>query len=438
MSDRTVQYVPSGDGLVAYSTFGSGPVDLLLIDDWAWHLEAVWDNPDTAEFYERLGSFARVVMWNRRGVGLSDPLPLDQLTTIDSGLEDVLAVLDAAGLGRVAVMGGGGGVPLAAVLAATHPERVTSLVLASDGSRLAWGDDRSGADAYFEGFIKEIETRWGTGVTAAGGSPSRAGDPGYVAWMAKMERLTASPRTAAAMWRATYATDLSKVLPLIAVPTLVIHMLGNLLRDSHLAELIPDARYLELPGDLDWTGTDDGRVADAIEEFLTGECNTAHSDRVLATILFTDIVESTERASSLGDHRWRALLDAHDQVVRDSLRRFRGREIKTTGDGFLASFDGPARAIRCALSIHDDAARIGLRLRIGLHTGECEIRGDDLGGIAVHIAARVAAQAQPGETLVSRTVTDLVAGSNIRFSGRGEHQLKGVPGIWSLFAVTAT
>jgi pimeloyl-ACP methyl ester carboxylesterase len=226
MLDRTVHYVQCGDGQVAYSAFGSGPLELLLIDDWAWHLEAVWDDPDTAAFYERLASFARVVMWNRRGVGLSDPLPPDQLTTIDSGLDDVIAVLDATGLERPAVMGFAGGVALAVVLAATHPERVSALVLAEDTSRLAWGQDRSNADALFDWFINEVETGWGTGAMAQANSPIRANDPRYIAWMARMERLTCSPRTAVATWRATYATDLSQILPSVAVPTLVIHMLN--------------------------------------------------------------------------------------------------------------------------------------------------------------------------------------------------------------------
>src|SRR5262245_20393786 len=274
MLDRTVRYVQCGDGQVAYSVFGSGPVELLLIDDWAWHLEAVWDDPDMAAFYERLASYARVVMWNRRGVGLSDPLPPDQVVTIDSGLDDVLGVLDATGLERPAAMGFGGGVALAAVLAATHPERVSSLVLADDTSRLAWGQDRGNADALYDWWSKEVQTGWGTGISAQANSPIRANDPRYLAWMARMERLTCSPGTAVAMWRATYATDLSNVLPTIAAPTLVIHMLNNLLGDLHLARLIPGASYVEVPGDGNWVGTDDGRVSDEIEEFLTGVRHT--------------------------------------------------------------------------------------------------------------------------------------------------------------------
>jgi class 3 adenylate cyclase len=436
MLDRTVHYVQCGDGQVAYSAFGSGPLELLLIDDWAWHLEAVWDDPDTAAFYERLASFARVVMWNRRGVGLSDPLPPDQLTTIDSGLDDVIAVLDATGLERPAVMGFAGGVALAVVLAATHPERVSALVLAEDTSRLAWGQDRSNADALFDWFINEVETGWGTGAMAQANSPIRANDPRYIAWMARMERLTCSPRTAVATWRATYATNLSQVLPSVAVPTLVIHMLNSLARSSHLAELIPGARYVEIPGDPNWAGTDDGRAGDEIEEFLTGVRHSRAPERILATVVFTDIVDSTSRAARIGDSAWLSVLERHDTLSRWHADRFGGRIVKSTGDGLLATFDGPARAVGFALAMREGVKAFALTIRGGVHTGEVELRDQDIGGLGVHVAARISGIAEPNEVLASRTVKDLTAGSGIAFVDRGAHALKGLPEDWPLFSVS--
>lgn len=436
MLERALRWVDTGDGQVAYAVFGSGPVDALVIDDWMWHLEALWDDPDTAAFYDRLGSFARVVMWNRRGVGLSDPLPGDRLSTLDSGLEDVIAVMDAAGMYSAAVMGFGGGVALAASLAAIHPQRVRSLVLSCDLTALAYGDDRVNADERFERYVPEFTASWGSGVlTARAGSPTMANDPRYVAWLARMERLTASPRTATALWRATYETDLSAVLPLIAAPTLVIHMTRNRLRDSHLADSIPAARYVEVVGDTFWCSTDNGRFADEVEEFLTGHRSAVTTDRVLATVLFVDIVDSTDMAATLGDRRWSGVLDAFDQAVERQLDRFAGRRVKAMGDGTLATFDGPARAIRCAQAIRDASRGVGLEVRTGIHAGEIERRGEDIGGIAVHTAARVQAAAEPGEILVSRTVTDLVAGSGIGFTQRGDYELKGLPGKWQLLAV---
>jgi class 3 adenylate cyclase len=435
MLDRTVRYVQSGDGQVAYSAFGSGPLELLLIDDWAWHLEAVWDDPETAAEYERFASYARVVMWNRRGVGLSDPLPLDQLTTIDSGLDDVLAVLDATGLDRPAVMGVGGGVALAVVLAATHPERVSALVLAEDTSRLAWGQDRGNADALFDWLIKEVEAGWGTGISAQGYSPMRANDPRYVAWVARMERLTCSPGRAVAMWRAAYATDLSNVLASVSVPTLVIHMLNNIFGDSYLAELIPGARYVEVPGDPGFAGTDDGRAGAEIEEFLTGVRHGRAPERVLATVVFTDIVESTARAARVGDTAWLSVLERHDQLSRQHADRFGGRIIKSTGDGLLATFDGPARAVGFALAMRDGVKAFALTIRAGVHTGEVELRDQDIGGLGVHIAARISGMAEPDEVLASRTVKDLTAGAGIAFLDRGSHALKGLPEDWPLFSV---
>jgi class 3 adenylate cyclase/pimeloyl-ACP methyl ester carboxylesterase len=435
MLDRTVRYVRSGEGQVAYSVFGSGPLELLLIDDWAWHLEAVWDYPDSAAEYERIASYARVVMWNRRGVGLSDPLPLDQMTTIDSGLNDVLAVLDATGLERCAVIGAAGGVALAVVLAATHPERVSALVLSTDTSRLAWGQDRENADALFDWYIKEIESGWGTGVTAQS-SPTLAADPRYVAWMARMERLTCSPARAVAMWRATYATDLSQVLPSVRVPTLVVHSLNYFGRDTHLAELIPGARYVEVPGDLALAGTDDGRAGDEIEAFLTGVRHARPPQRVLATLVFTDIVDSTARAARVGDAAWLSLLERHDTLSRQHADRFGGRIVKSTGDGLLATFDGPARAVGFALAMRDGVKALALTIRAGVHTGEVELQDQDIGGLGVHIAARISGVAEPDEVLASRTVKDLTAGARIAFVDRGAHALKGLPEDWPLFSVS--
>jgi class 3 adenylate cyclase/pimeloyl-ACP methyl ester carboxylesterase len=429
-TDRSVRYVQSGDGLVAYEVFGSGAIDLLLIDDWGWHLEAIWDDPDSAAYFERLGSFARVTMFNRRGIGLSDPVPIEQIATLDTGVDDVLAVLDAAGIDRPAVWGMAGGTPVAAVFAAVHPERVRALILGNDTSWLAWPHDDV-TNEMFDWYVSEVEKHWGTGWGAASLSQTRASDPGFVSWLARMQRLTCSPRIAAEMFRATHATDLSNVLPLVRVPTLVVHMLGWHGADRPLADLIPDARYVELPGDI-WPGID---AIDEVEEFLTGVRPVADADRALATIVFTDIVDSTSHAARIGDANWRTLLDRHDDAARVQAGHLDGRIVKSVGDGVLAIFTSPTRAARFALAMQAALRPHELVIRAGVHTGEVELRGDDVGGLAVHIAARIADLAGPSEVLASRTVKELTAGSGLAFVDHGTYALKGVPDEWQLFSL---
>ena len=436
------QYTSVVDADVAYRVVGSGPLDLLYFYGLGSHIDLFWDAPATAEFLRRLSSFSRLILFDRRGTGASDGVPRNAIPTWEDWTEDVRAVLDAAGSARAAILAVVDAGPIAMLFAATHPERVSALVLVNTSSRYMLADDYPNgvAPETIDTFVEMFRTEWGTSAFAAAAAPSLVNDDEVLDLLAKQARAAATPRTAAAQYNYILRSlDVRQALPLIQVPTLVLHV-----RDSpfipiehgrYLAEHIDGATFVELPGG-DVVITPDSRViADEVAEFLTGERPMVEIERVLTTVLFTDIVGSTERAASLGDQRWRPLLDAHDRTVREQLRRFRGREIKTTGDGFLASFDGPARAIRCAQAVTEATATLGIELRAGLHTGECEVRGDDLAGLAVHIAARVGGLAGPGEVLVSGTVKDLVVGSDLRFADRGEHKLKGVPGKWKLFAV---
>jgi class 3 adenylate cyclase/pimeloyl-ACP methyl ester carboxylesterase len=375
-------------------------------------------------------------MFDKRGTGMSDRV--SELEGLDQRIDDLRAVMDAAEIAQAALLGDSEGGPLAALFAATYPDRCRALVLYGSFARFSSWVPTAEAFAAFLGYIDQA---WGSGGSLPMFAPSRQQDPAFQSWWGRFERLGASPAAAAHLIRMNSQIDISDILPTIRVPTLVIHRTGdaaiNVEGGRYLAEHIPGARYVELPGadHLPFVGNNAIEIADLVGEFLTGSRTPVVADRLLATVLFTDITGSTEKAATLGDRRWRDLLDVHHATIRRNILRFRGREIKTLGDGFLVTFDGPARGVRCACAIVDDIRPLGIEIRAGLHTGECEELGDDVGGIAVHIGARVAALAAPGEVLVSSTVKDLVAGSGLLFVERGSQSLKGVPGEWRLFAV---
>jgi class 3 adenylate cyclase/pimeloyl-ACP methyl ester carboxylesterase len=432
-------YATVGDADVAYQVIGDGPFDLLFCYGLGSHVDFMWQVPAIATFFHRLASFCRLIVFDRRGTGASDGVPRTAVPTAEEWTEDIAAVLDATGSKQTALLGTLDAGAIAIMYTAMHPERVNALVLLNASARYTQADDYRGgvppeaADA----LIEAISTTWGTPEFVALSNPSA--DLEFVQLVAPILRASATPRTAAAQYQYILRGDVREVLPLVHVPTLVLHVTEQVLSPIHLgrylAEHIDGATLVELPGgDLSFPPANHV-IADEVAQFLTGHRLIVEVDRILATVLFTDIVRSTEHAAALGDQRWRSLLDAHDRAVREQLRRFRGREINTTGDGFVASFDGPARAIRCGQAIVGVTTELGIELRVGLHTGECEVRGDDLGGLAVHIAARIGSLARPSEVLVSSTVKDLVAGSGIEFSDRREHDLKGVPGTWTLFSV---
>jgi class 3 adenylate cyclase len=435
------RYARSGDVHIAYQVFGEGDLDLVVVNGFTTHIELVWEHEPIRRFLEGLGSFARVVHFDRRGSGLSDPVA--EAPPLDVRMDDVRAVMDAAGFERAALLGLSEGVTLCLLFAAAHPDRVQALVSSGGMARSTAAEDYPWAlpvEALVESGTELIAPHWGEGAIIDLGAPSRADDPDSRAFFARLERATASPGMLGSLVQMFLDLDVRDVVPTVHVPTLVLHRrhdrLVNVRNGRWLAEHLPNARYVELPGDdhVPWYQEPERTLAE-IREFLTGSPYVPEPDRVLATVLFTDIVDSTRTAAELGDQRWRELLDRHDRAVRAALGRAGGREVNSTGDGFLASFDSPARGIRCAQAIREACQPIGIRVRAGLHTGECEVRGDDLGGIAVHIAARVSALAEPGEILVSRTVKDLVAGSGIEFADRGEHALKGVPDAWTLHEV---
>src|SRR4051794_1334137 len=429
-----VRYARNGDGSVAYQVLGDGPLDVALVAGPVSAIELLWDQPRAVSFFTRLASFSRLVIHDRRGCGSSDPV--DHPPTVEEQAEDLIAVMDAVGIDRFALVGTSEAARMAAYTAATRPDRVTSLAL--------YALSPSGAalrnPSILDTLRDAIERDWGSENLLPLFAPSLVDDKRFVTWWGRYTRLAASPRVAAQFLEASLMTDVSDVLPTIRVPTVVLNRTGDRLapvaEGRAAAELIPGARWVELPGEdnLTFGGGSDQLVAH-IEELLTGTRAAPPTDRVLATVLFTDIVDSTQRAAELGDRRWRELLDRHDDLVRGALARFGGREVKTTGDGFLAAFDGPARAVAGARAIVEGMRDLDLEVRAGIHTGECERRGDDLGGLALHIGARVAALAGPGEVLVSSTVRDLTVGSGLEFDDRGEHELKGVPGLWRILAV---
>jgi class 3 adenylate cyclase len=433
------RYAKSGDVNIAYQVVGDGPRDLVLVPGFVSHLDLDWEEPRYAHFLRRLASFSRLIAFDKRGTGLSDrPGGLPDLET---RMDDVRAVMDAAGSEQAALFGYSEGGPMCILFAATYPERTSSLVLYGTYAKRrdpdeeypwapTWETRQADAD--------EIEREWGAEANLGTMAPSA--DEAMVRWWRARARASASPGAAKALILMNSQIDVRHVLPTIHVPTLVLHRSGD--RDSrpeegrYIAERIPGARFVELEGEDHLVSIHPDEILDEVEEFLTGVRRGPDPDRVLATVLFTDIVGSTERANELGDRAWRELLERHHELVRRHLARFHGREVDTAGDGFLATFDGPARAIRCARAIADAVRHLGLQVRAGVHTGEVELANGDIRGITVHVGARVATSARPGEVLVSSTVKDLVAGAGIAFEERGTHELKGVPGEWRLYAVS--
>ena len=434
------RFAKVGDVHIAYQVVGEGPIDILFIDTWVHHVEAVWDFPEFARLLGRLASFGRLIHFDRRGTGLSDPVPLDALPDFDTQVEDVIAVLDAAGSERPAIVGSNDGTLVAMLLAVAHPERCRSLVLFAPTGKHELEEGASMES------IEDVVTLISTSVDDSGLhwlAPSRVGDVDFDRRLLKLQRNSVRQGAMGHYYRQTLLSDVRDVIPRLARPTLVLNRSGNRVvpmeHSKDVAAGIDGAKLVELPGEDHLIFSQDiDRVADEIEEFLTGARTGADPDRMLATLLFTDIVDSTNRAAEWGDRRWRDLLDQHHAVIRTQLGRFGGREVATTGDGFFASFASPTQAVRCALEVAQTIETLGVRIRAGVHTGEVEVRGDDLGGLAVHIAARVSAAAGAGEVMVSSTVRDLLAGAAVTFDDRGEHELKGVPGAWRLFAARET
>jgi class 3 adenylate cyclase len=439
MAPKT-RYVRIGGVHIAYQVIGDGPIDLVYVPSWISQVEHYWDEPAVARYFQRIASFSRLIMFDRRGTGLSDPIA--GTPTLEEQMDDVVAVMDAAGSERAAVFAWLEGGAMAALFAATHPERTSALVLYEAMPRMSWAPDYDWPPTREEREAA-LQAPWGDGSRIFGLAPSAATNPRLVEWFGRLERLAASPGTAAKLLMMNADVDVRAVLPSISVPTLVLHREGERFIDirhsRYLAEHIPGARYIELPGaEVFSFGRQGDQLLDEMEEFLTGARHAPHLERVLATVMFADIVDSTRTAAELGDRRWRDMLGSIEESVMRELAQHRGRAVKSLGDGFLATFDGPARGIRCAAAIRDAIrTKFGLEVRSGLHTGEVEMIAGDVGGIAVHIGARVGATAVPGEVLVSGTVKDLVVGSGIAFEDRGEHELRGVPGQWRLWAVAA-
>jgi class 3 adenylate cyclase len=437
-----IHYAKSGDVHIAYQVFGEGPVDLVLVPGFFTHVELIWEHEPAARTLRRLASFARVMYFDRRGSGLSDPV--DSVPTLEERMDDVRAVMDAAGSERATLVGLSEGAAMSILFAAAHAERATSLVLYGGMARSTAAPDYPWAppvDALIESNQELVAPYWGQGATVEVAAPSRAHDPDVRAFFAKMERASASPRMFGDLVRMFLDLDVREAARAVHVPTLILHrthdQLVNVRNGRWLAENIPGARLVELPGhdhSFFYEGPD--RVIEEIQHFVTGARAQPRGDRVLATVLFTDIVGSTRLATSVGDERWRDMLADHEATARATIRDIGGRTVKWTGDGVVASFDGPGRAVHCAHAIIERARSVGIEVRAGLHTGEVELLGDDIAGIAVHIAARVGALAGDGEVLVSRTVKDLMAGSAVAFSDRGTHELKGLPEPWALYAAS--
>jgi class 3 adenylate cyclase len=440
--NNEVRYARNAEGQsVAYQVSGEGPLDIVFIPDWVTNLEVMREEPAIARFLDRLASFGRLIFFDKRGSGLSDPVPLGAIPTPEEWMDDVRSVLDDLGSSSAALFGHGEGASMAILFAATHPDRSSALVLADACARRRRASDYPYGipDAGVQRYIDDIIGAWGTGQAALIGAPSLAKVPLAIERRARLERLAMSPGEFASIYPSTYELDVRSVLQTIRVSSLVLHRSDNpymrVGNGRYLAEHIAGARFVELPGaDHFFYAGDSNAMLDEVQEFLTGTRAAPHNDRVLATVLFTDIVGATVLAERLGDRAWHELLNRHHDLVREELQRFRGREIDTAGDGFFASFDGPARGVRCALAIRDQVRALGMEVRCGLHTGECELMGRKMGGIAVHIGARVMACAEAGQVLVSRTVKDLVAGSGLGFEHRGSGELKGVAGEWELYS----
>lgn len=435
------QYARSGDLQIAYQVLGDGPIDVVLVPLFVSAIDAMWDVPQTSRMLQRIATFARLIVWDRRGSGMSDGTP--GAASLEEQIDDVRAVLDAVGSEQPVLLSVMEGCALAALFAASRPQSVRALVMLTPTARMTWAPDYDWAmwPAERDAFIDALIENWGRDSTE--NAWIRNTDPDDAvsrAAFARLQRLSMSPRAAAAAQSMAREVDVRHVLPSIQCPTLVLRRQGEVVLDGrhsrYVADHVPGATYIELPGVGPVFAGDVDGAADEIEQFLTGARRPSVSDRVLATVLFTDIVGSTARAAALGDRSWRALLERHDELVREQVERHRGQFVKSLGDGVLATFDGPSRAISSALAIRDGARRLDLEVRAGLHTGECELLGGgDVGGIAVHLGARISSIAGPGEVLVSSTVRDLIAGSGQTLADRGEHELKGLPGAWRVFAV---
>jgi len=430
------RYAKSGNVHIAYQAFGNGDVDLVFVPGFVSNIEVYWDEPHFARWLRKLASFARVITFDKRGTGLSDRLEV--LPTMDERMDDVRAVMDAAGSKRAAILGLSEGGSLATVFAAHYPERCRALVLWGAFAKFSsWFSTSEKLERFFD----HVETDWGTGSNIGVWVPSKKDDPVFREWFAKRERASASPAAVVALMRMNMMIDISGILPYVRVPTLVVHRTNdtvvNVEGGRQLAGSIPNARLLELPGidHMPFFGDNADQLTNDVIEFVTGVRPAIGDERILATVLLTDIVDSTKHAEAMGDRRWREILDAHNAVLRRELTRFRGAEVKTTGDGFLATFDGPGRAIQCSLALIASVRSLGIEIRAGLHTGEVEVGDDDVRGIAVHVAARVAALAESSECLVTRTVKDLVAGADVSFLERGKRHLKGIAEAIDLFAV---
>lgn len=437
------RYTKSGDANLAYQVVGDGPIDLLYLAGWVTNIEAMWEDPGYERFLNRLASIARLIMYDKRGVGLSDPVPPEQLTDQALRIRDAQAVMDAADSEKATLFGHSEGGATSLQFAADYPERVDRVIVTGAFAKRLWSEDypwaptleRRQADAAL------MDETWANPREVAEFyAPSRAGDEAFTTWLTHYLRMSASPGTAAALHMGNSYIDVTSKLASIQAPTLLLFRIDdadvNVEEGRYMATRIPNVKFVELPGGdhFFWAGDAEAMLQE-IEEFVTGQRGSAEPDRVVATILFTDIMGSTELAASLGDAAWRDMLHRHDKAVRDELTKWRGREVKTTGDGVLATFDSPTQAIRFAKALLAPMQLLGIKVRCGIHTGEIELRGDDVAGLAVHIAARVAGLAGPSEVLVSRTVRDLVAGTGMEFEDRGAYALKGVPDKWEIYAV---
>lgn len=436
------RYAQSGELNIAYQVIGDGPRDLVYVPGWVSNIEVMWEDPGLARFFRRLSSFSRLITFDKRGTGLSDPVPLDELPDLEARMDDLRAVMDQVGSEQATLFGHSEGANLCILFAGTHPDRTDGLILTGAFATRIRSDDYPWAPTSKErtALIQKTERDWGREDHVPVMAPSRADDPAFRSWLRRYERLSASPRAAAAILKMNSEIDVRPVLDAISVPTLLLYRKDDL--DVHveegryLASAIPEAKLVELEGGDHWFWAGDAEpMLQEIEEFVTGRRGAGEPERRLATVFFTDIVGSTEKAAALGNRKWRDLLERHNQVVRGELARWQGQEVSTAGDGFLATFDGPSRGIHCAFAVASAVKPLGVDVRCGLHTGEVEVIGDDIAGLAVHIGARIAALAGPGEVLVSRSVKDLVAGAGFAFVDTGQHTLKGVTGRWQVFAV---
>ena len=439
------RYAQSGDVNIAYQVIGQGPLDLVFVMGWVSNIDEFWTEPSFASFLQRLARFSRLIVFDKRGTGLSDRVDEKNLPTLEQRMDDVRAVMDAAGSQRAALFGISEGAPMCALFAATYPERTAALLTfggyacAIRTPDYAWGRSEEEIRAWLE----VLRTKWGSGpVGIEARIPSRANDERFREWWTRYLVRSASPKAVMALTRMNMILDMRHVLPAIRVPTLIMHRTGDralpVEGSRYMAQHIPGAKLVEFPGvdHIPWTEDAEAVLAE-IEAFVTGTRPVEEPDRVLATVMFADIVDSTQRAASIGDRAWTKELQEFYGLARRQLERFRGREIDTAGDGYFATFDGPARAVRCAQNLTKEVSQLGLAIRAGLHTGEVEVMGDKVGGIAVHIGARIASHAAPGEVVVSNTVKDLVVGSGLQFEDRGVRPLKGVPGEWRLYRAAA-